>query len=314
MPQPGIVVENLTKTYRGGKVRALDGVSLSVSPGEVFGVIGPNGAGKTTLFGCILGFLFPDAGAVRFDGRSPDDLGVHAAVGYLPERLNFDRWMTGREFLHYHHALARCPEPEREADVRGLLDLAGLDAAAAGRKIRNYSRGMLQRLGFAQALVGRPRYLFLDEPTSGMDPVGAVMVRRTVAELKSRGVTVLINSHQLEQIERLCDRVAFVKEGRVESIEVMAAGAGLRRELRVRVVEGGFGRVPAETLSALAVSSGGELLEVAESAASFSVPDDTVAARLIEELVKAGCRIVEAVPGESGLERLFFRDKGCAEP
>ena len=113
----GLVVEKLAKTYRGGKVRALDGVTLTVAPGEVFGIIGPNGAGKTTLFGCMVGFLKPDSGSVTVDGLLPDDLAVHAMVGYLPERLMFDRWMTGRAFLGYHHELAGMPDDDRDRDV-----------------------------------------------------------------------------------------------------------------------------------------------------------------------------------------------------
>jgi len=322
----GIAVRALSKTYRGGKVRALDGVSLTVAPGEVFGIIGPNGAGKTTLFGCMVGFLKPDAGEVTIDGLPPDDLAVHAVVGYLPERLMFDRWMTGRAFLGYHHELAGMPagdrrnhgDPrsprlrtassagDRDRDVTAALELTGLDPDSAGRQIRKYSRGMLQRLGFAQALIGAPRYLFLDEPTSGMDPLGAMMVRRAVMELKSRGAAVLINSHQLEQVEKLCDRVAFVKEGRVESVSVMNAGAGARRELGVRTAGSGFGDSSTRgRLEAAAAGAGAVLLESTGHSARFSVPDDETAAKLLAALVNAGYPVVEAIPAESRLERLF---------
>ena len=309
--EPGIAVRGLAKTYRSGKVRALDGVSLNVAPGEVFGIIGPNGAGKTTLFGCMVGFLKPDEGVVTIDGLPPDDLAVHAAIGYLPERLMFDRWMTGRAFLDYHHALAGMPESGRERDVTAVLELSGLDADSAGRQIRKYSRGMLQRLGFAQALIGAPRYLFLDEPTSGMDPLGAIMVRRAVMELKSRGAAVLINSHQLEQVEKLCDRVAFVREGRVESVEVMNAGAGARRELGVRTAGNGFGDASARgRLEGVAAGAGAVLLESSGHSARFSVPDDDTAARLLAALVSAGYPVVEAIPAESRLERLFTDGPG----
>src|SRR6058998_1753890 len=121
-----IQVENVTKTYRRGSVRALDGISLSVPSGEVFGVIGPNGAGKTTLVGCLLGFLRPDAGRIAIDGKKPDDLTIRAVTGYLPERLVLDRWMTGRQFLLYHHALARLPKERREPDADAALARVGL--------------------------------------------------------------------------------------------------------------------------------------------------------------------------------------------
>src|SRR5215831_18221717 len=184
----GIVVESLTKTYGsrlgGAGVRALDGVSLTITPGEVFGVIGPNGAGKTTLFGCLLGFLRPDSGRITIDGHAPDDLAVRARSGYLPERLVLDRWMSGLDFLGYHHALARLPVATRHGDCVAALERVGLERAAGTRAIRSYSRGMLQRLGLAQALLGHPRYLFLDEPASGVDPAGVVLFRRLLGDLK----------------------------------------------------------------------------------------------------------------------------------
>src|SRR5262249_9117482 len=155
-PMTGIVVENLSKTYQRGlaePVRALDTVSLAIQPGEVFGIIGPNGAGKTTLLGCLLGFLRPDRGRVTIDGHDPDDLEVRRATGSLPERLVLARWMAGLDFLAYHHALAGLPAGTRADDTRKALDRVGLDREAGGRPIRKYSRGMLQRLGLAQALL-----------------------------------------------------------------------------------------------------------------------------------------------------------------
>ncbi|MEK7477411.1 MAG: ABC transporter ATP-binding protein [Candidatus Coatesbacteria bacterium] len=305
----GIVVESLTKTYRGGKVRALDGVSLEIRPGEVFGVIGPNGAGKTTLMGCMLGLLRPDSGTVAVDGRSPDDLGVHAITGYLPERLMFDRWMSGRDFLRYHHALALQPDAARDGEVAGLLEQVGLTAEDAAKKVKAYSRGMLQRLGLAQALVARPRYLYLDEPTSGMDPVGAIMARRIVDDLARRGTTVVINSHQLEQVERLCTRVAFVKDGRVESVEVPAAGASAARVLLIRTAA----PVPAGVDPGRVVAAaGGSLAGSTETSLRVEVPDDEAAAKVLAALVGAGVRIIEAVPETGRLERLFLEGPGGA--
>jgi ABC-2 type transport system ATP-binding protein len=300
----GILVESLTKTYRAGRVRALDSVSLRVMPGEVFGVIGPNGAGKTTLVGCLLGFLRPDSGRITIDGHAPDDLAVRAATGYLPERLALDRWMSGLDFLRYHHALARLPAASRDLDARAALAGVGLEPAAGARSIRRYSRGMLQRLGLAQALLGRPRYLFLDEPVSGVDPEGVVLFRHLLGELKGRGVTVLLNSHQLDQVERVCDRVAFVRQGRVESIETLTAGAGLARLLRVRAAAGS--PLSGEALAALAREAGAELVSVAAPEARFHVPDDVGAARLLRALIHGGVPVVEATAEQGRLERLFL--------
>ncbi|HUK64357.1 MAG TPA: ABC transporter ATP-binding protein [Dongiaceae bacterium] len=304
----GIVVETLTKTYtsalRVAPVRALDGVSLTIAPGEVFGIIGPNGAGKTTLFGCLLGFLKPDSGRVTIDGHAPDDLAVRAMTGYLPERLVLDRWMTGLDFLGYHHALALLPAATRRADCLAALERVGLEPAAGTRTIRSYSRGMLQRVGLAQALLGHPRYLFLDEPASGVDPAGVVLFRRLLGDLKGSGATVLLNSHQLDQVERVCDRVAFVKGGRVEAIETLSAGATLARVVRVRWAGGS--EVADGSLAAAATQAGATLMSRNNTEARFSVSDDAASARLMASLVAAGVPVSEVAPEESRLERLFL--------
>ena len=304
----GIVVEGLAKSFRrgraGARVRALDGVSLSIGAGEAFGIIGPNGSGKTTFLGCLLGFLRPDAGRVTIDGHDPDDLSVRAETGYLPERLVMDHWMTGRDFLAYHHGLALLPASTRDADVTQALERVGLDAEAGERRLRKYSRGMLQRIGFGQALLGSPRFVFLDEPASGVDPAGVILFRRLLGELKARGVTVVLNSHQLEQVERVCDRVAFVSRGKVEAIETIAAGAAVRRVLRVRWAAGAS--VTAETLARLAEQAQAELRDSSAHAARFVVADDGASARLLQALVGAGVPVAEATPEESRLERLFL--------
>ena len=307
----GIRVEELTKTYRGGRVRALDQVSLAVEPGESFGIIGPNGAGKTTLLGCLLGFLRPDSGRVTIDGREPDDLAIRSVTGYLPERLVMDRWMTGADFLQYHHALARLPAERRWQDADAALARVGLDQDAARRPIRKYSRGMLQRLGLAQALLGNPRYVFLDEPASGVDPAGVVLFRRLLADLKPRGITVVLNSHQLEQVERVCDRVAFVSRGRVEAIETMRAGAAHSRVVAVRWMSG-VAAVGRDALERAAQSSGAAFQDMADGTARFVVASDETCAQLLKSLIAAGVPVIEAVPGESRLERLFLATPGGA--
>jgi ABC-2 type transport system ATP-binding protein len=310
----GIRVEGLVKIYRrllsAEPVRALNGVSLEIRSGEVFGIIGPNGAGKTTLFGCLLGFLRPDAGSITIDGHPPDDLAVRRVTGYLPERLVLDRWMNGRDFLAYHHALARLPNSGRREEVEAALARVGLEPEAGTRPIRKYSRGMLQRLGLAQALLGSPRYVFLDEPASGVDPAGVVLFRRLLVAMKGQGVTVLLNSHQLEQVERVCDRVAFVSGGRVEAVETLEAGAALARVLRVRSLPGALERKGREALEALARGVGAGLADLAPPQARFSVADDEAAARLVAALTAGGVPVAEAAPEESRLERLFLETPG----
>jgi ABC-2 type transport system ATP-binding protein len=309
--QPGIRVHELTKTYRAGSVRALDGVSLDAEPGEILGIIGPNGAGKTTLLGCLLGFLRPNGGQVTIDGLEPDDLSVRASTGYLPERLVLDRWMTGRAFLSYHHELARLPASKRREDVEAGLATVGLDAQAARSPLRRYSRGMLQRLGFAQALLAGPRYVFLDEPMSGVDPAGVVLFRRLLADLKRRGATVVLNSHQLDLVERVCDRVAFLSRGRLETTRTVEVGAAHGRGLSVRLASGGAALQPPD-VARIAQETGAELLEFNLPRIRFAVSDDAGAARLVAALVTAGAWVAEAVPEESGLERLFLEGGGSS--
>ena len=275
-------------------------------PGEAFGIIGPNGAGKTTLLGCLLGLLRPDAGRIALDGRPADDLAVRCATGYLPERLVLDRWMPGLDFLRYHHALAGLDAGRNLAEAEAALERVGLSPADGRQAIRRYSRGMLQRLGLAQALLGEPRYLFLDEPISGIDPAGVMLFRKLLGEVRARGATLIINSHQLDEVERICDRVAFVRGGKVQSIETLAAGAAHARVLRVRWSAGSDpAAVTRERLSVFGAGAGATLEEVKPPEARYTVADDDGAARLIETLLAAGVRVIEATPESGRLERLF---------
>ena len=309
---PAIVVENIVKTFRAGHVRALDGVSLTLASGEAVGIIGPNGAGKTTLFGCLLGFLRPDSGHITIDGLAPDDLAIRAVTGYLPERLVMDRWMTGLDFLAYHHALARLPDASRTSDCVGALDKVGLEREAGTQSIKSYSRGMLQRLGLAQALIGEPRLIFLDEPISGVDPTGVLLFRKLLAEQRARGATLLVNSHQLDEVERLCDRVVYVEKGRVAAMETQAAGATAARALRVRFANAA---PPSRSaIEAAAREAGAELHDVTPPDARFRVADDASATRLLAALLAHGQQVVEVVPEEGRLERLFAGAPRGAQP
>jgi ABC-2 type transport system ATP-binding protein len=288
----------------GGRTVALAGVSLAIEPGETVGIIGPNGAGKTTLLGCLLGFLRPDSGRIAIDGRPVDDLAVRAATGYLPERLVLDRWMSGVALLQYHHALARLPAGSRHADCQALLDRVGLDREASGRRVGRYSRGMLQRLALAQALLGSPRFLYLDEPISGVDPAGIVVFRDILAKLSASGATILINSHQLAEVERVCHRVVFVKQGVVEAMETMRAGASHARVLRVRLSTEQPAATP-ERLTAIADGAGAAFRGWSAPDARFAVADDAGATRLIAALARESVALIEVIPEEGRLERLF---------
>lgn len=309
---PGIEVQGVSKSYRRGQ-RVLSDVNLHIRAGESFGIIGPNGAGKTTLFGCMLGLLWPDAGSVSVAGLPPDHLEVRRLTGYLPERLTFDPGLTARQFLAYHHALAERPRSQRDQEVEALLTQVGLDKAVWDRDTRKFSRGMVQRLGLAQALVGQPRFLFLDEPTLGIDPEGMLHLRALMRDIKARGVTLIINSHDLAQLERVCDRVAFFRAGRVEAIEDLGSPTATVTRHVLEVRWAGANPLSPEQLAAAATEAGATLMGTSEEALRFSVEDDWGASRLLGALLKAGLPVASAAREEGRLER-FFQRNGAGTP
>jgi len=266
----GIRVEALTKAYRPmGKVRpVLKGVDLTIAPGEVVGLIGPNGAGKTTLMSCIVGFLNADTGSITIDGRSNDDLDVRRRTGFVPERMNFDRRASGGAFLRYMARLAGVPRDRVDARVEELLKRLGL-TDASDKRLSQYSRGMLQRIGMAQALMLDPDFLFLDEPTSGLDPNGVFLVRDLIAEEKARGAAVLLNSHQLAEVEKVCDRVLFLKDGVIsrdealrERAKVTIAVTLLAGSYDLAIVSAAVGVVPKGDVIVANVATEGEIAEM----------------------------------------------------
>jgi ABC-2 type transport system ATP-binding protein len=301
----GITVQGLVKTYRRGKVKALAGVDMEFQPGKTHGLIGPNGSGKTTLLGCLLGLLQQDAGVIEIDGLSPDDLGYKGSLGYVPERLRFDMWMKAWDFMKYHYHLARLDPADRDNRITECLERVGLEPKHWKEPLKSYSRGMLQRVGIAQALLNRPKYLFLDEPTSGMDPAGVVLFRRIVREENERGCLILLSSHQLSQVEQLCDKVHFIEHGRFNESETKGADT-TKRIMCLRWSHSLAGQgVPKE----LPVVQNARLIEQRASEVLFEVEGDQGASGIIEALVKAGYPLIEAIPDASRLERLFKTPK-----
>lgn len=207
-----IETQGLRKEYRGRAV--VDGLSLTVGQGEVFGFLGPNGAGKSTTIKMLLGLVHPSGGVVRVLGGSPSDPAVRAQLGFLPEQFRFQTWMTAEEFLRFHGRLAGLSAPDIARRVPEVLELVGL-GGRGHENLGGYSKGMLQRCGLAGAVLAKPRLVFLDEPTSALDPIGRVEVREIIERLRGDGVSVFLNSHLLSEVEQVCDRVAFVKQGRV---------------------------------------------------------------------------------------------------
>ncbi len=210
--------EGLTKIYRDfwgrPRVLALDGLDLVVERGEVFGLLGPNGSGKTTSAKLFLGLLWPSKGEARALGQPPTDVEVKRRIGYLPEESYFYKFLTARETVEFYARLFGIGRQERRRKTGELLETAGL-TAAADRKLAEYSKGMLRRVGLAQALVNDPELVILDEPTSGLDPLGTRQVKDLVLRLKAKGCTVILNSHLLADMEDICDRVAILHAGKL---------------------------------------------------------------------------------------------------
>jgi len=231
-----ISMQELTKVYRaplGGKgVRALDRLTLDIRRGETLAIIGPNGSGKTTTLKVLLGLIYPTSGTATILGQSIFTMRARERVGYLPEEPYFYDCFNGEELLDYLGRLFGLPGEVRRQRVNELLSLVGL-AERRSTPLREYSKGMRQRAGLAQALINDPEVLILDEPTSGLDPEGTYQMRRLIRELRQRGKTILLCSHFLAQVEDLCDRVAILDQGRLKACGTIAELVGESRHIEV---------------------------------------------------------------------------------
>ena len=229
-----IVASDLAKVYRsrwtGREVRAIDGVSLTVGRGTTYGLLGPNGAGKTTFVKCLLSAVHPTAGAAYVFGRNTAEPAARKQIGYLPENHRFPTYFTGEGMLDFYAAMSGVDAPERRRRIPEMLALVGLEQWGRVR-IGKYSKGMLQRLGLAQALIHSPELLVLDEPTDGVDPVGRRHIRDILRGLEAKGVTIFINSHLLSEVELFCDEVAILRKGKLVlsgAVRDLTAGKGYR--------------------------------------------------------------------------------------
>ncbi|MDG4786069.1 ABC transporter ATP-binding protein [Micromonospora sp. WMMD1102] len=291
-PSPAVWCSGLRKRYR--RRTAVDDVSFTVGRGEVLGLLGPNGAGKTTVIKMLLGLVRPDAGEVLLLGRPGRDPRSRSRVGYLPELFRYQPWLSAAEVLALHVRLAGISVPAEER--REILAVVGLADRAADR-VGGFSKGMQQRLGLAVALVARPELVVLDEPTSALDPVGRVDVRDLLLSLKARGVAVLLNSHLIGEVERVCDRVVILDRGRVAASGTLPELLG-QRELRLRL-DGVDDAARARLAAAGPVSREGDSYAVALPAEQ----DADVVPELVADLVRLGVRVHAVEPGRISLEQ-----------
>jgi ABC-2 type transport system ATP-binding protein len=290
-----IDARGLRKTF--GHTLAVDDLSLQVGPGEIFGFLGPNGAGKTTSIKMLLSLVTPDEGEGEVLGEPIGTRAARARVGFLPEHCRFHDALSARELVRFHgrlHGMRGQPLETRIDQLLSRVDL--LDAA--DRPLRGYSKGMLQRAGLAQALVHDPRLVFLDEPTSGLDPLGRLLVRDILSELRSRGVSVFLNSHLLGEVETTCDRVAFVKQGRVvHQLTLGAEPSSFDVEIRAVPIDhalldglAGFGTIVGRP---------------AEDRVRLRVADDSVLPDVARWLVSSGVQLYEMRGRHKSLEEWF---------
>jgi ABC-2 type transport system ATP-binding protein len=289
-PSPAVWCEGLRKRY--GRRTAVDGVSFTVGRGEVLGLLGPNGAGKTSVIKMLLGLVRPDAGEVLLLGRPARDPQSRARVGYLPELFRYQPWLSAAEVLTLHVRLSGAAVPASEQ--RDVLGLVGL-GERAGDRVGGFSKGMQQRLGLAVALVARPELVVLDEPTSALDPLGRVDVRDLVLSLKERGVAVLLNSHLIGEVERVCDRVVILDRGRVAAAGTLAELLG-SRELRLRL-DGVDARAEARLAATGRLTRSGDWFTV-----TLAEDEESAVPALVADLVALGVGVHAVEPGRISLE------------
>ena len=301
--------DDLAKTFRLGffrkRVDAVRGVSFSVRRGEIFGFLGPNGAGKTTTLKMLMGLIFPSRGRAEILGRVVPDRQAKRRIGYLPETPYFYEYLTPEEFLDFAGALCDLPAAVRRKRADALLARVGLDHAR-GRPLRKFSKGMLQRIGIAQALVGDPEIVVLDEPMTGLDPLGRKDIRDLILELGRAGKTVMFSTHILPDVEMTCDRVAIVAGGRLRSVGTLASLLS-PRVLSTEVVLRPGASPPSLPEGARRLPGDGVL--------AIELPAGADVDGYLRAALAAGAAVVSVAPRRESLEDLFVRQAAAdAEP
>ncbi len=312
-----VEIDSLSKDYETGfwkkkRVRALDKLTLNVRPGQIFGFLGGNGAGKTTTIKTLMRLQFPSEGTAKILGSDIADVDMHRRIGYCPENPYFYDYLTAAELMDYFGRLFGFDAAERKEKSQSLLNAVGLDEKDWKKQLRKYSKGMLQRVGLAQSLINEPEIVFLDEPMSGLDPVGRREVRELIARLRDKGVTVFMSTHILSDIESLCDEVAILRKGKLAatgSLNDLLTNAGESRALEISVqgVAAEDIREKVEFIAGASISANptGALIEVADE-------DDVDAVLKIAR--GAGGHLVSISPVKQSLEELFVQASSDHQP
>ncbi|MCP9493027.1 MAG: ABC transporter ATP-binding protein [Pyrinomonadaceae bacterium MAG19_C2-C3] len=310
-------LDNLTKDYEIGfwrkrPQRALDALTLSVNKDEIFGFLGANGAGKTTTIKILMSLTAATVGGARILGRPIDDTEMHRHIGYLPERPYFYDYLTAREFLEYCGELFGFDAQTRRQRAKEKLAEVKLDERSWDKQLRRFSKGMLQRVGLAQALVNNPSIVFLDEPMSGLDPIGRREVRDLVASLPARGTTVFFCSHILSDVEMLCDRAAVMRSGKLAHLgtldELRAQTGDGSMEITLAAAHGNTGVLVAHLQKANAQTSS-TLVEQTPSGARVVVTDELAIDEILRQAREVGGRLLAVQKVGGGLEELFVKSE-----
>ncbi len=297
---PAVEIQGLRKVYQ--KIIAVDDISLVTYRGEAFGFLGPNGAGKSTVVKILTGLVTPTKGTVRVLGQQVNHVQIRRQVGYLPEFPSFHRWLKARDFLEFHGRLYGLKSTMLEKRIGEVLAMVGL-AGRENQKLGTFSKGMLQRIGLAQAIINKPDLVILDELVSGLDPVGQRDMRELLRELKAEGTSIFLNSHLLADVEAICDRVAIINQGRILKVGAPAELFDKKKVLEVRV-----DHVSEELLQRLhAVALDIQHEEDDPCNLLIEIERDEQAADIADIVHACGARLYTLAPRHLSLEQIFFQ-------
>ena len=308
-----VEIENLTKDYETGfwrkkKLRALDDLSLTVKSGQIFGFLGGNGAGKTTTIKILMSLLFPSSGTAKILGREISDSNMHSSIGYCPENPYFYDYLTARELMNYFGELFGIESARRKEKTAELLTSVGLEEKDWNKQLRKFSKGMLQRVGLAQSLINDPEIVFLDEPMSGLDPMGRREIRELIAGLRDKGTTVFMSTHILSDVEALCDEVAILRNGKLAAtgnLEDLLALEGGHQSFEVNVKG-----ISPEVLQTNAASIGGVTVIRKGNGARVEVLDEKNIEEVLRLVRDGGGKLISVQPVRQSLEELFVVKTG----
>jgi ABC-2 type transport system ATP-binding protein len=306
-----VEIENLSKDYEVGfwkkkKVRALDGLNLQVEAGQIFGFLGGNGAGKTTTIKILMSLMFPTTGSARILGKDISDVQMHRKIGYCPENPYFYDYLKASELMNYFGELFGLDATKRKQKTAELLTKVGLDEKDWNKQLRKFSKGMLQRVGLAQALINEPEIVFLDEPMSGLDPIGRREIRELISELREKGTTVFMSTHILSDIEALCDNVAILRNGKLAAtgnLNELLTKSGEKQSFEITV-----NGVSAESLKDTINNISGVTFSAKPNGANIQVFDENDIGKVLRITRNVGANLVSVQPVRQSLEELFVKE------